>query len=240
MGALPLAFSGHCRVPMLTTIHGFSGPDILPAYRTADSAYVSISDADRTPELTYRATVYHGVDLDVLPYSARAGDDLVILGRIHPDKGTADAIDIARRAGRRLRIAGIVQDDAYFRHEVEPHIDGDRVVYLGSVGPAERAEVLGGALALLHPISFAEPFGLAVVEAMAVGTPVIAYPRGAMPEIVDHQVTGFLVSDPAAAAAAVDLAATLDRHRIRRVAEHRFSAARMAEDYLAVYAELIH
>jgi glycosyltransferase involved in cell wall biosynthesis len=236
---LPLAFSRHCRAPMLTTIHGFSGPDILPAYQSADSAYVSISNADRTPELTYSATVYHGVDLDGLPYSARGGEDLVILGRIHPDKGTADAIDIARRAGRRLRIAGIVQDDAYFRREVEPHIDGDRVLYLGSVGPAERAELLGAALALLHPISFAEPFGLAVVEAMATGTPVIAYPRGAMPEIVDHQVTGFLVSDPAAAAGAVDLAATLDRHRIRRVAEHRFSAARMVEDYLAVYAELI-
>ena len=236
---LPLAFSRLCRTPMLTTIHGFSGPGILPAYETADSAYVSISDADRTPELTYAATVYHGVDLDGLPYSACGGDDLVILGRIHPDKGTADAIDIARRAGRRLRIAGIVQDEAYFRREVQPHIDGDRVQYLGSVGPTQRADLLGTALALLHPISFAEPFGLAVVEAMAAGTPVIAYPRGAMPEIIAPGVTGFLVTDPAAAAAAVDLADTLDRLRIRQVAENRFSAARMVEDYLAVYAALI-
>lgn len=236
---LPLAFSRLCRAPMLTTIHGFSGPGILPAYETADSAYVSISDADRIPELTYAATVYHGVDLDGLPYSACGGDDLVILGRIHPDKGTADAIDIARRAGRRLRIAGIVQDEAYFRREVEPHIDGDRVQYLGSVGPTQRADLLGTALALLHPISFAEPFGLAVVEAMAAGTPVIAYPRGAMPEIIAPGVTGFLVADPITAAAAVEHVATLDRLRIRRVAENRFAAARMVEDYLAVYATLI-
>ena len=236
---LPLAFSKHCRAPMLTTIHGLSDPAILPAYEAADSAYVSISDADRVPELSYLATVHHGVDLDGLPYSARGGDDLVILGRIHPDKGTADAIDIARRAGRRLRIAGIVQDETYFRREVEPHIDGDRVQYIGSVGPTQRADLLGTALALLHPISFAEPFGLAVVEAMAAGTPVIAYPRGSMPEIIENDVTGFLVSDAAAAAAAVDLAATLNRHRIRQVAEHRFSAARMVEDYLTVYVDLI-
>ncbi len=236
---LPLAFSMHCRAPMLTTIHGFSGPAILPAYETANSAYVSISDADRSPDLDYFATVYHGVDLAGLPYSARGGDDLVILGRIHPDKGTADAIDIARRADRRLRIAGIVHDEVYFRREVKPHIDGDQVQYLGSVGPTQRAALLGTALALLHPISFAEPFGLAVVEAMATGTPVIAYPRGAMPEVIAHGVTGFLVADPAAAAAAVDLAATLNRLHIRQVAEHRFSAARMVEDYLAVYARLI-
>lgn len=236
---LPLAFSRHCRAPLLTTIHGFSGRTILPAYQAADSAYVSISDADRIPELTYLATVHHGVDLAALPYAPRGGDDLVILGRIHPDKGTADAIDIARRAGRRLLIAGIVQDEIYFLDRVKPHIDGDRVCYLGSIGPAQRAEVLGSALALLHPIAFAEPFGLSVVEAMATGTPVIAYSRGSMPELIDNGVTGFLVSDPSAAAAAVDPAATLDRARIRQMAERRFSAARMVEDYLAVYRALL-
>ena len=236
---LPLAFSSLCRAPMVTTIHGFSGSAILPAYEVANSAYVSISDADRSPALHYSATVYHGIDLDGLPYSAQGGDDLVILGRIHSDKGTAAAIDIARRSGRRLRIAGIVQDEAYFREEVEPHIDGDRVEYLGSVGPAQRADLLGSAVALLHPISFAEPFGLSVVEAMAAGTPVIAYRKGSMPELIADGVTGFLVTDASAVAAAVDLAATLDRHRIRRVAERRFSASRMVEDYLAVYADLI-
>ena len=139
-----------------------------------------------------------------MPFSAAGGDALVAFGRIHPDKGTAAAIDIARRAGRRLVLCGIVQDAGYFREQVEPHIDGDRVTYLGSVGPERRAEVLGSAAALLHPIAFDEPFGLSVVEAMACGTPVIAYPRGSMPEIVDAGVTGFLVDDVASAAAAVD------------------------------------
>src|SRR5439155_17703139 len=123
-------------------------------------------------DLDYVATIYHGVDLDALPFRAFAGDDLVILGRIHPDKGTAEAISIAHKTGRRLVICGIVQDERYFAELVEPHVDGDRVVYLGAVGPRERAEVLGSAAALLHPISFAEPFGLSVVESMACGTPV--------------------------------------------------------------------
>ncbi len=160
---LPLAFFQHCRAPLLTTVHGFSGAGILPAYAQATSAYVSISDADRVPELDYAATVHHGVDLDALPFDASGGDSLVTLGRIHPDKGTAAAIEIARRAGRRLVICGIVQDERYHAEQVEPHIDGDRVVYLGSVGPARRAAVLGSSHALLHPIGFAEPFGLSVV-----------------------------------------------------------------------------
>ena len=236
---LPLAFAAHCRAPLLTTIHGFSDRAILPAYVSAGSAYVSISDADRVPELDYVATVHHGIDLDALPFSASGGEDLVILGRIHPDKGTADAIDIARLAGRRLVIAGIVQDPRYFRERVEPSIDGDRVVYLGSVGPAQRADLLGSALALLHPIAFAEPFGLSVVESMATGTPVIAYPRGSMPEVVDEGVTGFLVDGPAAAAEAVGLAAGLDRARCRRVAERRYAASRMVDDYVGLYASLL-
>jgi glycosyltransferase involved in cell wall biosynthesis len=163
----------------------------------------------------------------------------VILGRIHPDKGTAEAIHIARRAGRRLIIAGIVQDHGYFTEQVKPRIDDDQVRYLGSIGPAQRAEVLGSAAALLHPIAFAEPFGLSVVEAMATGTPVITYPRGSMPEVIDEGVTGFLVADAAQAAAAVEAASRLDRTGVRRVAERRFSAARMVADYLAVYGELV-
>jgi glycosyltransferase involved in cell wall biosynthesis len=236
---LPLALSSHCRAPMVTTIHGFSDPKILPAYLAAKSSYVAISNADRVPELDYAATIYHGINLADLPFSSNGGDDLVILGRIHPDKGTAAAIDIARRAGRRLRIAGIVQDERYFREQVEPQIDGDRVVYLGPIGPAERAEVLGSALALLHPIAFAEPFGLSVVEAMATGTPVIAYPLGSMPEVIDEGVTGFLVSDLADAAAAVEAAAGLDRSEIHRVAAQRFSAERMVDEYLGVYGTLL-
>jgi glycosyltransferase involved in cell wall biosynthesis len=238
---LPLAFVKHCRAPLLTTIHGFSGRAILPAYVAAPAShFVAISEADRAPELTYAATIHHGIDLQALPASYGGGESLVAFGRIHPHKGTAAAIEIARRAGRRLVICGIVQDERYFREEVQPHVDGDRVCYLGSVGPAQRAEVLGGAAALLHPLAFPEPFGLSVVEAMACGTPVVTYPLGAMPEIVDDGVTGYLVHDVAEAAAAVERARTLDRRAIRSVAERRFSAARMVDDYLALNRRLLH
>jgi glycosyltransferase involved in cell wall biosynthesis len=237
---LPLAFATHCRAPLVTTIHGFSGRGILPAYVNArGSSFVSISNTDRAPELNYLATVHHGIDLDALPFSPLAGPSLIAFGRIHPDKGTAQAIEIARRAGRRLVICGIVQDARYFREQIEPHIDGNRVTYLGSVGPEHRAEVLGSAAALLHPIAFNEPFGLSVVEAMACGTPVITYPRGSMPEVVDEGATGFLVNDIDEAVEAVDAAAALDRSRIRHVAEQRFGAARMVDEYLAVYERVI-
>jgi glycosyltransferase involved in cell wall biosynthesis len=237
---LPLAFARHCQAPLITTIHGFSGRATLPGYLNArDSSFVSISDSDRAPELEYEATVHHGIDLDALPFSAAAGDALVAFGRIHPDKGTADAIAIARRADRRLVLCGIVQDAQYFREQVEPHIDGDRVTYLGSVGPTQRAQVLGAAAALLHPIAFNEPFGLSVVEAMACGTPVITYPRGSMPEIVEPGTTGFLVRDVDAAVRVVDAAAALDRRAIRRVTERRFGVDRMVDEYLAVYRRVL-
>jgi glycosyltransferase involved in cell wall biosynthesis len=236
---LPLAFSQHCAAPLLTTIHGFSGSNILPAYRRADSAYVSISDSDRSPDLDYVATVYHGIDLTALPFDPDGGDDLVAFGRIHPDKGTHTAIEIARRAGRRLRICGIVQDERYFAELVEPHIDGDRVVYLGSVGPEDRARILGGSLALLHPIEFAEPFGLSVVESMACGTPVVAYRKGSMAEVVDEGVTGRLVSDVGEAVAAVESIAGLDRADCQKRARERFAVDRMVDDYLRVYRKVI-
>ncbi len=239
MDWLPLAFSAQCQAPMVTTIHGFSGSGILPAYARSSSAYVAISDSDRSPELKYAATIHHGVDPAGLPYTAHAGDDLVVFGRVHPDKGTAAAITIAQQAGRRLVICGIVQDQEYFTDQVRPHIDGDRVVFLGSVGPSQRAEVLGSAAALLHPIDFDEPFGLSVVEAMACGTPVVAYRRGSMPEVIDEGVTGYLAHDVESAVAAVAAAVALDRGAVRERASTRFGAERMVTDYLEVYRALL-
>jgi glycosyltransferase involved in cell wall biosynthesis len=236
---LPLAFGAAWRAPLVTTVHGFSGPGILPAYRATDSALVSISDADRDPGLDYLATVYHGVDVAELPYVAEPGDDLVVFGRIHPDKGTADAIEIARRAGRRLVICGPVQDAAYFAEQVEPRIDRDQVAYLGSVGAEERARVLGSAAALLHPIHFDEPFGLSVVEAMICGTPVVAFRRGSMTEVIDDGVTGFAVEDVAAALPAVAAATALDRRVVRDTAVRRFGVDRMVDEYLDVYRRVL-
>ena len=236
---LPLAFSQHCRTRLVTTIHGFSDRKILPAYQASSSAFVSISDADRAAELNYVATVHHGIDLSRFAFSATGGDDLVALGRIHPDKGTADAIEIANQAGRRLKIAGPIQDLAYYKERVAPRVDDDKVRYLGSVGPEQRSDLLASAAALLHPIGFAEPFGLSVVEAMAAGTPVVAYNKGSMPEVIDEGVTGFLVSDITSAVAAIESAITLPRTDIRRTAERRFSADHMVDRYLAVYASLL-
>jgi glycosyltransferase involved in cell wall biosynthesis len=136
-------------------------------------------------------------------------------------------------------ICGIVQDERYFAAAVEPHIDGDQVVYLGSVGPARRAEILGGAMALLHPISFDEPFGLSVVEAMVCGTPVVTYRRGSMAEVVDEGVTGYLAHDVGSAISAVPRAARLDRSAVHARAAGRFGADRMVEDYLRTYEALL-
>ena len=141
--------------------------------------------------------------------------------------------------GRRLKIAGLIQDQSYFTEEIAPMIDNDRVCYLGPVGPEQRSELLASATVLLHPIAFAEPFGLSVVESMAAGTPVVAYNRGSMPEVVDEGATGFLASDVASAAAAVESAVGLDRGKVRSVAERRFSADRMIDDYLALYGALL-
>jgi len=239
---LPLSYSGFTTTPVVTTIHGFSSPAILPVYRKYNERthYVAISEADRCPELDYIATIHHGIELAQFPYREKAGDYLLFFGRIHHDKGVHEAIEVARRTGIRLVIAGIVQDEEYFREQVEPHIDGSSVDYIGSVGPEKRQAVLGGALALLHLIHFNEPFGLSVVESMACGTPVIAFGRGSMPEIIRDGSTGFLADDVDAAVRAVARIGTIDRRRCRDEVEARFTSRRMAEEYLTVYHKILN
>jgi glycosyltransferase involved in cell wall biosynthesis len=237
---LPLAFTRLVDTPVVTTIHGFASDATLPVYLAyADRvSYVAISDADRHPALEYVATIHHGIDLESFEVGP-GGEALVFFGRIHPDKGTALAIEVAAEVGRRLVIAGIIQDREYFEAAVEPHIDGDRVVYLGPVGPEQRQSILGNAAALLHLIEFDEPFGFSVVEAMACGTPVIAHARGSMPEIVQPGVNGFLVSTRGETVDAIGEARRLDRAAVRRSIEERFGVARMVDDYLTLYHRLL-
>jgi glycosyltransferase involved in cell wall biosynthesis len=238
---VPLTFSRLVDKPVVTTIHGFGSDRILPAYRAYDDRvhYVAISDADRHPALHYAATIHHGIRLDDFPFDAAGSDDLLFFGRIHPDKGAADAIAAARATGHKLVMAGLVQDQGYHEREVLPHIDGDRVRHLGVVGGPARARVLGRAKALLHLIGFDEPFGLSVAEALACGTPVIAYRRGSMPELIDHGVTGFLVDSFDEAVAAIGRVSEIDRAACRAAATRRFSVERMTGEYLALYGRIL-
>jgi glycosyltransferase involved in cell wall biosynthesis len=239
---LPLTYSKLVHTPMVTTIHGFSSPKILPVYQryAGTNHYVAISDADRHPSLNYVATVYHGIDLEAFPFVGASGSYLLYFGRIHPDKGTAEAIEIARIFGMPLVIAGIVQDRRYFEEEVAPWLEPGRVEYIGSVGPDRRGDLLGCAYALLHPVSFEEPFGLSVVEAMACGTPVVAFSRGSMPEVVLHGKTGFLVNSVIEAVSALEQVPALSRQACHHWVEQRFSRERMVQDYLAVYEQVLN
>ena len=238
---LPLTYSSLVHTPVVTTIHGFSSERIVAVYERYDAttSYVAISDADRHPRLHYAATIHHGIDTAAFAVPATHDDHLLFFGRIHPDKGTAAAIELARRTGRPLVIAGIVQDEAYFRDEVLPHVDGRQVRYLGPVGAEDRAAVLGAAHALVHLIDFDEPFGYSVVEAMACGTPVIAYARGSMPELVVDGLTGFVVRDIDGAVDAVRRVDGLDRAVIRRSTIARFDVARMVAAYAALYEQIL-
>ena len=238
---LPLTYSELVATPVLTTIHGFSSPRILAVYQryNATSSYVAISDSDRDPSLDYLATIHHGIDTDAFALQAAAGRHLLFFGRIHPDKGTVEAIDVAARCGIPLVIAGIVQDQRYFDELVAPRIDDDKVSFVGAVGPDERSELLGGALALLHLIRFDEPFGYSVVEAMACGTPVIAFNRGSMPELIAAGATGFLVDHIDGAVAAVTASSMLDRAAIRMQAVQRFGIARMVDAYIGAYETVL-
>jgi len=238
---LPLTYSSLVNTPVVTTIHGFSSPKILSVYERYDATttYVAISDSDRHPALHYGATIHHGIDVDAFALHPSPGEHLLFFGRIHPDKGTAQAIEVARRVGRRLVIAGIIQDENYFRNEVAPHVDGDRVSYVGPIDAADRSDILGSAYALLHLIDFDEPFGFSVVEAMACGTPVIAFDRGSMAELITHGHSGFLVSDVHAATQTMNRAGTVDRAQIRASTVKRFHRSAMVAQYCALYHDVL-
>jgi glycosyltransferase involved in cell wall biosynthesis len=238
---MPLTYSRLVNTPVVATVHGLYPEQVVKVYQAYNDIVhlVAISDANRHPDLTYAATIHHGIPLDDLTFRAESDDYLLFFGRIHPDKGAYEAIELARRTGYKLLLAGIVADDAYFRTSVEPYLDDTRICYIGSVEPAERDILLGGATALIHLIGFEEPFGLSVVEAMATGTPVIAYPKGSMPEIIDDKKTGFLVEDMDSAVRAVQHLADLDRRACRAHVEHWFSADRMVDDYVRLYRHIL-
>jgi glycosyltransferase involved in cell wall biosynthesis len=238
---LPLTYTGLTHTPAVTTIHGFSSPKILPVFRKYNKKtfYVSISDADRDSDLDYIRTIHHGIDLKEFDFQPYPEDFLLFLGRFHPDKGAKEAVEIARASGRKLVMAGIIQDEAYFNAHIRRVIDGDRVTYLGSIGPERRNDVLGKAAALLHPINFDEPFGLSVIESMACGTPVIAVNRGSMPELIRDGKNGFLVSGIQEAILAVDRISGIDRAFCRKTVFDHFTIDRMVENYVQVYEEIL-
>lgn len=238
---LPLTYCGLTSTPMVTTIHGFSSERIIPVYAAYNgrTAYVAISDADRHPALDYVATIHHGIALEEFEFQPTMGEYLAFFGRIHPDKGVVEAIRTASQAGLPLVMAGIVQDETYFKHQVAPLIDGQRVRFVGPIAAKERASFLGGAAALLHLVNFDEPFGFSVAEAMACGTPVIAASRGSMAELIDHGTTGLLVGDVEGAVEAVRSLSLIDRASVRAAAVRKFSSDRMVDEYVAVYEQVL-
>jgi glycosyltransferase involved in cell wall biosynthesis len=238
---LPLTYANLIPTPIITTIHGFSSEKIIPVYEKYNQLcyYVSISDANRHPKLDYLGTVYNGINSSDFTFIAQPEDYLLFFGRIHPDKGTAEAIQIAKKSNRRLVIAGIIQDEAYFKKEVEPHLN-EEITFIGAAGPEKRNDLLGKAYALLHPINFEEPFGLSVAEAMLCGTPVIAFNKGSMPELIKDAETGFLVENVDEATARIEDLSSISRKACRDWALASFSTEKMVEDYIALYHQILN
>lgn len=239
---LPLTYSGLTKTPVITTIHGFSSPRILPVYRKYNHEvhYVSISDADRSPELDYIATIHHGIDNSSFSFNADPeGDYMLFYGRIHPDKGTKEAVEMALALKMRLIIAGIIQDEAYFDTYVKPFLQAGKIDYIGSVGAEKRDRLLGNARFLIHPIHFNEPFGLSVVEAMACGTPVVAFQKGSMPELIIDGINGFLANSKEEAMEKIKEIDSLSRHDCRKHVEAHFSKEIMAKRYIEVYKKIL-
>ncbi len=235
----PLTYLRFIKTPMLTTIHGFSDPDILRVYRDhKDSYYVSISDSDRDSELPYLATVYNGIDLSNLTFRENRGDKLVCYGRIHPDKGYHLAIEAAKKSGRELILAGIIQDQDYFDNEVSPHIDAKQIKFIGPVNPLQRDELLGQAYAVLHLNTIPERFGLVMAESNAAGVPVIAMDLGSCREVIADKKTGFLVNSVDDAVEAIDKIPQIDPAACRRHVEKNFTIDIMVSKYEKVYEKI--
>src|SRR5689334_6685 len=224
------------KTPVLTTIHGFSSARIMRVYeKYRDGYFVSISDSDRAPGLNYLATVYNGIDLSLYPLQESGGDDLTFLGRIHPDKGVHLAIEVARLSGRRLIIAGIIQDEVYYRERIKPHIDGQEIRYIGPVGVAGKNELFGRACALIHLNTLPERFGLVLAEANAAGVPVIAMDLGSCREVIKDGQTGFLVHNVDEAVRALKRLGEIDPCACRQRVQECFSIETMVKAYERVY-----
>ncbi|MHC4646129.1 MAG: glycosyltransferase family 4 protein [Planctomycetota bacterium] len=233
---LPLTYLPLITTPMLTTIHGFSDPDILRVYRDhKDTYYVSISDSDRDGELPYVATVYNGIDLSNLTFREKPGDKLVHYGRIHPDKGTHLAVEVAKKCGKDLIIGGIIQDREYFDRLVKPHINDTSIKFIGPVNPVQRDALLDEACAVVHLNTIPERFGLVMAESMAAGVPVIAMDLGSCREVIADGETGYLVSNVDEAVEAVAKVDVIDRRGCRRRVEENFTVDVMAGRYEKVY-----
>jgi glycosyltransferase involved in cell wall biosynthesis len=236
---MALTYSRLVATPVLTTIHGFSSPKIMPVYRKyRDGYFVSISDSDRAPGLNYLATVYNGIDLSLYPFQESPGEELIFLGRIHPDKGVHLAIAVARLSGLPLRIAGIIQDREYFQKQVEPYLDDRDIRYIGPVDVAGKNELFSRARALLHLNTIPERFGLVLAEANAAGVPVIAMDLGSCREVIEEGKTGFLVNGVNEAVEALKRVHTIDRAACRRRVEQCFSIETMVERYERVYRKI--
>lgn len=244
-GAYPVCFSRLVSTPVVTTLHGSAAePDSRLIYeRHAEGPYVSITDAERAlaPDLRYIATVHDGIEVDAFTFRADPGRYLLFLGRLSPVKGAHLAIEVARRTGLPLVIAGIVppEDRTYFETRIAPHLDGERVRFVGPADHAAKNALCGGALALLHLVQYHEAFGLTIVEANACGAPVIAIGRGSVPELVRHGETGWIVDGVDDAVEAVASLGGLSRARCREWVATRFTVEQMARGYLDVYGRIL-
>ncbi len=236
---MPLSYTRLIKTPVLTTIHGFSSAKIMPIYQKyRDGYFVSVSDSDRATGLNYLATVYNGIDLSLYPLQESGGDDLIFLGRIHPDKGVHLAIEVARLSGMRLIIAGIIQDKTYFREQIQPHLDDQNVVYMGPVGVTGKNDLFARARALLHLNTIPERFGLVLVEANAAGVPVIAMDLGSCREVIKDGQTGFLVVNVNEAVRAIGRISEIARPACRSRVLQYFSIETMVEGYERVYSTI--